>query len=175
MKTVSVAAVALCAIVLAAGCNQAAARCGVASALSTEKQAQGETSGQAKMTAAHQSLPLGTRVVVRNQKKGRSIIVEIAEHAPLLGPIIELTEGAMHAIGLEPSNPVCVEVVSYGSARQGYQKLTMRNPAAPSRKPAIAAASNQVAKPARRIVVRAHYAKARAGAKHYAKLHRRIQ
>jgi rare lipoprotein A len=174
MKTVSIHAAVLCAAVWAAGCGQAAAGCGVASTLSTG-QAKGETGNQAEMTAAHQSLPLGTRVIVRNQKKGKSIIVQIAEHAPLVGPIIQLTAGAMRALGLEPQNPVCLEVVSYGSAKPGYQKLTMRNTAPPAPKPAAAEAPKQAPKPAGHILSRIRYAKARPGTKHYAKLHRRTQ
>jgi rare lipoprotein A len=177
MKTVSIRTAVLCAAAWALGCGQAAAGCGVASTLSTGKQAQGEAGGQAAMTAAHQSLPPGTRVIVRNQKKGKSIIVEIAERAPLVGPIIELAAGAVDALGLEPADPVCLEVISYGSKRPGYQKFAMRSPAPPAPKPAVAvaAAPKPVAAPAGHVLVRAHYAKARAGAKHYAKLHRRTQ
>lgn len=175
MKTVIMPAAVFCAAVWAAGCGQAAAGCGVASTLSAEKQAQGETGGQAGMTAAHQSLPPGTRVIVRNQKKGKSIVVEIARHAPLVGPIIELAAGAMEALGLQPSDPVCLEVVTYGSKRPGYQQLTMRSPAPPAAKPAVAAAPKQAVSSPGHILVRARYAKARAGAKHYAKLHRRAQ
>lgn len=180
MKTVTIHAAVLCAAVWWAG--QAAADCGAASTYTPATQAQGEQRKQAGMMAAHQSLPPGTRVIVRNQKNGRSIVVDVVRRNPtLVDRIIGLTADAMNALGMEALAPVCVEVVSYGSERRGYDKFTMRNPfATPAkrvatfvRKPVIAAVHKASSKPAGH----AHAARIRMAAhvsnKHSAKLHRR--
>ncbi len=91
-----------------------------------------------EISAAHQSLPLGTRVIVRNQRKGRSIIVRIADRSPtLLGRIIDLSADAMSALGIDALAPVCVEVVSYGSGSRGFRRITVRNPMAEAKRPVV--------------------------------------
>lgn len=145
--------------------GQAFAECGKAATYTPEK--------SEPVAAAHQSLPLGTRVVVRNQRTGRSIVVQISEHSPsLLGGIIDLTAGALNALGMETPAPVCLEVVSYGSERRGYQKMTMRNPLQQATKPETKARTRSVqARDSRK-----HTAVARHGAeKRSATLHRRAQ
>lgn len=138
MKTLTIHAAVLCAAAWWAG--QAAAECGAAATYTPATHAQGEQSKQPGMMAAHQSLPPGTRVIVRNQKNGRSIVVDVVRQNPtLVDRIIGLTADAMNALGMEAPAPVCVEVVSYGSERRGYQKFTMRNPfAAPAKQIATA-------------------------------------
>jgi rare lipoprotein A len=76
------------------------------------------------VSAAHKSLPFGTRVVVRNQRTGRSITVRINDRGPFVaGRIIDLSTGAKNALGMDGLAPVCVEVVSYGSGKKhGYEK-----------------------------------------------------
>jgi rare lipoprotein A len=52
------------------------------------------------MTAAHRSLPFGTRVRVENLKNGKSIIVRINDRGPFVGGrVIDLTRGAAHRLG----------------------------------------------------------------------------
>ena len=76
------------------------------------------------VSAAHKSLPFGTRVVVRNQRTGRSITVRINDRGPFVaGRIIDLSTGAKNALGMDGLAPVCLEVVSYGSGKKrGYEK-----------------------------------------------------
>ena len=53
------------------------------------------------MTAAHRTLPFGTRVVVTNQSNGRSVTVTINDRGPFIkGRIIDLSKGAASAIGM---------------------------------------------------------------------------
>ena len=164
MKKVILHAAVFCAAAWLAG--PAAAECGKAAAYTPEKSALGELESRLGITAAHQSLPLGTRVVVRNQRSGRSIVVQIAEHSPsLLGGIIDLSAGAFNALGMETPAPVCLEVVSYGSERRGYQKMVMRNPLQQAKKPGTKAGDSRT---------HTEVARHRAG-KRYAKLHRRVQ
>jgi rare lipoprotein A len=128
MKKVTFHAAAMLTAAWLATCGQAVAGCGIASLYTTSSGA-GE---KPHISAAHQSLPPGTRVIVRNQQKGRSIIVRIAGRTPsLLGRIIDLSTDAMNALGMNTvAAPVCVEVVSYGSTINGFRRIKMRNPSA---------------------------------------------
>ncbi len=64
------------------------------------------------MTAAHRSLPFGTRVRVTNQRNGRSVTVRINDRGPFVrGRIIDLTPAAAGAIGLSGLAPVTVTVI----------------------------------------------------------------
>ena len=61
----------------------------------------GETYDSSQMTAAHQTLPLGTRVMVTNLENGRSVEVRINDRGPFAkGRILDLSHGAGHEIGL---------------------------------------------------------------------------
>ncbi|MDX2085332.1 MAG: septal ring lytic transglycosylase RlpA family protein [Candidatus Melainabacteria bacterium] len=53
------------------------------------------------LTAAHRTLPFGTKVKVTNQRTGRSCVVEITDRGPYSGHrILDLSRGAASAIGL---------------------------------------------------------------------------
>ncbi|MGI0479556.1 septal ring lytic transglycosylase RlpA family protein [Geminocystis sp. CENA526] len=66
--------------------------------------ASGEKFNQNALTAAHRSLPFGTRVKVTNVRNGRSVIVRINDRGPhVRGRIIDLSAGAARAIGLKGS------------------------------------------------------------------------
>nr|WP_251133969.1 septal ring lytic transglycosylase RlpA family protein [Rhodomicrobium sp. Az07] len=99
--------------------QQAFAECGIASHYSTgSRTANGESYNHMGISAAHKTLPFGTRVVVRNQRTGRSITVRINDRGPFIaGRIIDLSTGAKNALGFNGLAPVCLEVVSYGSSR----------------------------------------------------------
>jgi rare lipoprotein A len=66
--------------------------------------ANGERYNQFSLTAAHKSLPFGTKVRVTNVNNGRSIIVRINDRGPYSGRrIIDLSAGAAKAVGLSYS------------------------------------------------------------------------
>lgn len=76
--------------------------------------ASGETFDRNGMTAAHRTLPMGTRVKVTNVVTGRSVVVRINDRGPFKrNRIIDLSEAAAKAIGMERMGlaPVKVEVV----------------------------------------------------------------
>ncbi|MDY7012153.1 MAG: septal ring lytic transglycosylase RlpA family protein, partial [Cyanobacteriota bacterium] len=78
------------------------------------RSASGERFNQNAMTAAHRTLPFGTRVRVTNQNNGRSIVVRINDRGPFIrGRIIDLSVGAARKIGMYGSGiaPVEVEVL----------------------------------------------------------------
>ena len=63
------------------------------------------------LSAAHPSLPFGSKVVVTNLRNGRSVIVRINDRGPFIrGRIIDLSFGAAKAVGLHDSGVAKVRV-----------------------------------------------------------------
>jgi rare lipoprotein A len=78
----------------------AATETGIASVYSGEKTANGEYAHAHALTAAHKTLPFGTRVKVTNMQNGRSVIIRINDRGPYIkGRIIDLTPAGARAIG----------------------------------------------------------------------------
>ena len=66
------------------------------------------------MTAAHKTLPFGTRVKVTNARNGRTVEVTINDRGPYIaGRIIDLSDAAAGVIGMKSAGvvPVKLEVV----------------------------------------------------------------
>ncbi|MBD2577821.1 septal ring lytic transglycosylase RlpA family protein [Oscillatoria sp. FACHB-1406] len=77
--------------------------------------ASGERFNQNAMTAAHRTLPFGTRVRVTNRNNGQSAIVRINDRGPFVrGRIIDLSVGAAKQIGMYGSGVAPVEVEVLG-------------------------------------------------------------
>src|SRR6476620_844487 len=77
-----------------------------------QRTASGEKFNPGAMTAAHRTLPFGTRVRVTNSRNGRSIIVRINDRGPLVkGRAIDLSSGAARAIGMGSTGNVRMEVI----------------------------------------------------------------
>lgn len=67
-------------------------------------------------TAAHKTLPMGTKVRVTNQNNGKSEIVTINDRGPYIrGRIIDLTIGSAERLGFRSNGlaPVKVEVLGH--------------------------------------------------------------
>lgn len=65
-----------------------------------QKTASGELYRASKMTAAHRTLPFGTRVKVTNSSNNRSVIVTINDRGPFVkGRIIDLSKAAAKKLG----------------------------------------------------------------------------
>lgn len=63
--------------------------------------ASGERFDPAKMTAAHRTLPLGSRVRVTNVRTGASVVVRINDRGPFHGGrVIDLSHAAARQIGM---------------------------------------------------------------------------
>jgi rare lipoprotein A len=61
------------------------------------------------MTAAHRSLPFGTRVRVVHEPSGRSVVVRINDRGPYSGGrIIDLARGPAQALGLTSTGTAVV-------------------------------------------------------------------
>ncbi len=130
------------------GSQQAFAECGIASTYSSGSlTANGERYNHMGISAAHKSLPFGTRVVVRNQRTGRSITVRINDRGPFVaGRIIDLSTGAKNALGMDGLASVCLEVVSFGSGKKGFRNNELREPfieANAAQAPRVARATSQ--------------------------------
>mgnify|MGYP002402864359 CR=1 FL=1 len=54
----------------------------------------------AAMTAAHRSLPFGTKVRVTNQRNGKAVLVRINDRGPFVkGRVLDLSKAAAKALG----------------------------------------------------------------------------
>jgi rare lipoprotein A len=79
-----------------------AAECGRASWYALHsKTANGERMNPSAMTAAHKSLPFGTRIKVVNKSNGKSVVVRINDRGPFIrGRIVDLSKAAAQSIGM---------------------------------------------------------------------------
>lgn len=81
--------------------------------------ASGKPFNALNLTAAHRTLPLGTRVKVTNLRNGRSVVVVINDRGPALrtGRSIDLSLGAARALGMIRDGvvPVAIQVISRGN------------------------------------------------------------
>jgi rare lipoprotein A len=74
---------------------------GIASVYSGGGTASGERMNPGALTAAHPSLPFGTKVRVTNNHTGRSVVVRINDRGPFVkGRVIDLSPAAARAIGV---------------------------------------------------------------------------
>ncbi len=65
------------------------------------KTASGERFDPSEYTAAHRTLPFGTRVRVVNKKTGQSVVVRINDRGPYAhGRVIDLSRASAQAIGI---------------------------------------------------------------------------
>lgn len=83
--------------------------------------ANGERYNSGGLTAAHRTLPFGTKVRVTSPNTGRSVVVRINDRGPFIpGRIIDLSIGAAQAIGLTKSGvgTVRMDVLGGGESRR---------------------------------------------------------
>jgi rare lipoprotein A (peptidoglycan hydrolase) len=76
--------------------------------------ASGETFDMNALTAAHRSLPLGTRALVRNLDNGREVVVKINDRGPYIqGRDIDLSYGAARELRMVPNGLARVEITPF--------------------------------------------------------------
>lgn len=88
---------------------------GIASIYSTES-GSGTASGQklnpGALTAAHRTLPFGTKVKVTNKRNGREVVVTINDRGPFIrGRIIDLTPAGGRALGFSGLTQVTLNIM----------------------------------------------------------------
>jgi rare lipoprotein A (peptidoglycan hydrolase) len=84
-----------------------------------KKTASGEIYDQTKLTAAHKTLPLGSKARVTNLDNGSTVEVAINDRGPFVqGRIIDLSRAAARALGFVESGtaPVRVELIAEETA-----------------------------------------------------------
>lgn len=115
MRTI-ISVLTVAAALIAGGAQAEAGQRGMASFYGyRSKTANGEMMNPNAMTAAHKTLPFGTRVRVTNTRTGRSVVVRINDRGPFVrGRIIDVSTGAARALGMIGAGvaPVTVDVVS---------------------------------------------------------------
>ncbi|MEO0539318.1 MAG: septal ring lytic transglycosylase RlpA family protein [Cyanobacteria bacterium P01_A01_bin.105] len=80
------------------------------------RSASGEVFNQNAMTAAHRTLPFGTRVRVTNVNNGRQVIVRINDRGPFSGNrVIDLSAAAAGSIGLRSAGVGTVQIEVLGN------------------------------------------------------------
>ncbi len=90
--------------------------------------ANGERYNPGGLTAAHRTLPFGTRVRVTSARTGRSVVVRINDRGPFHGNrIIDLSTGAARAIGLTESGVGGVRLDVLGGGEGGGRRHSRRN------------------------------------------------
>jgi rare lipoprotein A len=112
-KLLTASGLALASGLLVVASSEAFAQCGGASWYALHSRtASGERMVPSALTAAHRSLPFGTKVRVTNQKNGRSVVVRINDRGPFVrGRFLDLSRGAARQLGFISSGKakVCME------------------------------------------------------------------
>lgn len=76
-----------------------------------QKTSTGETFDKMAMTAAHKTLPFGTRVRVTNLENGRSVVVRINDRGPFkAGRVIDLSYAAADVIDMRAKGLASVKI-----------------------------------------------------------------
>jgi rare lipoprotein A len=87
--------------------------------------ASGEMMNPNELTAAHRSLPFGTKVLVENLSNGRTVVVRINDRGPFVGGrIIDLSKAAAVSIGMVNSGVAKVRVTTSGGALEALGRKT---------------------------------------------------
>ena len=113
IKPVRGAAAIIGTVATLAAVQPASAQSGAASwYASGHRTANGERFNPNGMTAAHRSLPFGTRVKVTNVRNGRSVFVRINDRGPFVhGRIIDVTPAAARSLGFDGVASVSIETM----------------------------------------------------------------
>lgn len=88
--------------------------------LAGRKTASGQVFRQSQLTAAHPTLPFGTKVKVTHAQNGRSVVVVINDRGPTQpGRVIDLSRAAAGKLGMLRAGlaPVKLEVVAAAPAK----------------------------------------------------------
>src|SRR5471032_1917824 len=77
------------------------AESGLAAFYGGGRTASGEVTGPTGLTAAHRTLPFGTKVVVTNLRSGKSVVVRITDRGPYRHRrIIDVSRAAARELGM---------------------------------------------------------------------------
>src|ERR1700676_4774464 len=103
--------IALVMVLTAIASGPVRAESGLASFYGGGRTASGELTGPAGLTAAHRTLPFGTRVLVTNVRNGKAVIVRIVDRGPFnRGRIIDVSRAAARELEMIESGTARVSV-----------------------------------------------------------------
>jgi rare lipoprotein A len=89
----------------------------------TSRTASGEMMDPSAMTAAHPSLPFGTKVLVENLTNGKSVEVRINDRGPFIGGrIIDVSKAAASSLGMIGAGVAKVRVAAIGGVEVASAK-----------------------------------------------------
>jgi rare lipoprotein A len=86
-----------------------------------KKTASGKIFDQGKLTAAHKTIPLGTKAKITNLQNGNTVEVEINDRGPYIGQrVLDVSHAAANALGFVESGLtlVRIELLSEESGRE---------------------------------------------------------
>ena len=87
------------------------------------KTASGERFNTHELTAAHLTLPFGTKLLVRNERNGKEVVVRVNDRGPYIkSRIIDLSQAAARALGIDGVGRVVIERLE----GQGKRKAVRR-------------------------------------------------
>jgi rare lipoprotein A len=87
--------------------------------------ASGEVFNQEKFTAAHRTLPWGSRVKVTNLENGKSVDVRINDRGPFgKGRIIDVSRAAARVLGIVGSGIATVRVESIADSHKSAELVS---------------------------------------------------
>jgi rare lipoprotein A len=113
-------ALVLCSVAL----GPARAEKGMASFYGGGRTASGEVTRPAELTAAHRTLPFGTRVLVRNVANGRTVVVRITDRGPFgRGRIIDVSRAAARQLDMIDRGTIMVSIERQDTFRELGQNL----------------------------------------------------
>jgi rare lipoprotein A len=102
----------LAAVLLVLALRPVQAETGIAAFYGGGRTASGEVSGPNGLTAAHRTLPFGTKVLVTNVRNGRTVLVRINDRGPYgRGRIIDLSRAAARELDMISVGTTRVSVV----------------------------------------------------------------
>ena len=88
------------------------------------KTASGERFDTTELTAAHLSLPFGTKLLVRNERNGKEVVVRVNDRGPYIKTrIIDLSQAAARALGIDGIGRVVIQRLEGSAAeRKRYRR-----------------------------------------------------
>ena len=88
------------------------------------KTASGERFDTTELTAAHLSLPFGTKLLVRNERNGKEVVVRVNDRGPYIkSRIIDLSQAAARALGIDGIGRVVIQrLESENQERKRYRR-----------------------------------------------------
>jgi rare lipoprotein A len=104
----------------AAGDKQTGVAAVYSDALDGHVTASGQTYDKTKLTAAHKTLPFGTKVKLTNPKNNRSVIVRITDRGPMQADrMLDISPAAAARLRISPKvmREVNMEVLQLGSGK----------------------------------------------------------